>query len=181
MTAEKIDHILTPKLEDLAAYVDGELDAARRSTVEAWLSNHPEVAVEVEQQRRLADIWQATAPAQPSESQWGEVLAHVETAALHLPWRRPLWRRPGFSFTLAVVGTAAVLLFAFSLLRWHRAPQGYPNDDSRFRQEMPGRPELVQAQITPPARAVAEPLDLRSGDAHHVGLRLPGRSPQIER
>jgi hypothetical protein len=183
MTAEKLDDILTPHLEELAAYVDDELDEVRRSAIEAWLANHPELAAEVQQQRRLADIWQATPPAQPSEKQWGEILARVETAALPLPWPQPLWRRPGFSFTLAVLGTAAVLLFAFSLLRWHKAPHGYPNDDSRFRQGMPDRPELVQAQAEEQPRLIADhpPHSAGSDQTRPVGLRLPGRSLQIER
>src|SRR5205823_2431220 len=46
-----------PSPGQLAAYVDGELDAAACRRVEAWLAAHPEAAAEIEAQRRLADLW----------------------------------------------------------------------------------------------------------------------------
>src|ERR1700730_7762477 len=100
MTAEKLHDILTPKLEELAAYGDGELDALRCREVEAWLAGHADLAVEVQQQRRLADVWQAAAAAQTSDTAWEGVLARVVTAAIAMPWPRPIWRRTSFSLTL---------------------------------------------------------------------------------
>ena len=51
-----------PKPEWLAAYVDGELDAASRKEVESWLTDHPEATQELEAQRRLARLCQASSP-----------------------------------------------------------------------------------------------------------------------
>jgi hypothetical protein len=189
MTAEKLDDILSPKLEELAAYVDGELDAPRRREVEAWLADHSDLAVDVQQQRRLADVWRATAPAQPSEAQWDGVLAEVQSSAMAISWPRAFWRRSAVSVTLAVIGTAAVLLLAFSFLRWHRPPAGFPNDDSRFRPGMPDRSELVQSKPIEHLTFISNEADLEghseqnagSNSVHYIGLRLPGKSLQIER
>lgn len=45
--------------DDLHAYVDGRLDAARRAEVEAWLSDHPSDAVRVAAYRQQNDMLQA--------------------------------------------------------------------------------------------------------------------------
>ena len=69
-----------PRPEELAAYVDGQLAPARRKGVEIWLRNHPEAAVEIEEQRRLAGLWQATTPGEPEEANWAGILTRVEGA-----------------------------------------------------------------------------------------------------
>ena len=46
-----------PSPGQLAAYVDGELDAAACRQVEAWLATHPEAAAEIEAQRaQIAEL-----------------------------------------------------------------------------------------------------------------------------
>jgi anti-sigma factor RsiW len=110
-----------PKAEDLAAYVDGELDNRLRRQVEDWLVHHAEVAAEVEAHGRLARLWSATGPPQPSAAQWATVLARVEMAlpvrslARPAPWRRLI------GIAAAVSGVAAAAL-AFVGLR-HPAPE----------------------------------------------------------
>jgi anti-sigma factor RsiW len=45
--------------EELHAYVDGELPASRRGTVEAWLASHPEDAARVAEWRAQANVIRA--------------------------------------------------------------------------------------------------------------------------
>src|SRR5438270_6339912 len=82
-----------PFPELLAAYADGELDAAGRARVEAWLAEHPEARDEIEAQRRLSrrnrHFWQATAGPQPSEASWLRLLARVHEALTASPRPAP--------------------------------------------------------------------------------------------
>ena len=67
-----------PFPELLAAYADGELDAAGRAHVEAWLAEHPEAHAELETQRNLSRkhgrLWQTSASASPGEKSWSRLL-----------------------------------------------------------------------------------------------------------
>lgn len=68
--------------ELLAAYADGELDAAGRTQVEAWLAEHPEARGELESQqqfsRRNRKLWRASFPNSPSDVAWSSVLTRVQ-------------------------------------------------------------------------------------------------------
>jgi hypothetical protein len=81
MTPWNEDEPRTLSPEQLAAYADGELDrpelAPLKTRVEEWLAAHPGAAAEVEAQRRLARLWQASAPPEPPESAWGPILARL--------------------------------------------------------------------------------------------------------
>jgi hypothetical protein len=89
-----------PRPEQLAAYLDGELDGAVRGEIEAWLAEHPDSAGDVEGQRRLLRLWQAALPPEPTEAEWGPVLARLQASIPSLPrarflrWggRRRSWR-----------------------------------------------------------------------------------------
>jgi anti-sigma factor RsiW len=100
-----------PALEELTAYVDERLDPALRPEVEMWLRNHPEAAAEIDGQRGLARLWQATAATEPSDRSWRAALAHVEAASFPLP-RNPVPRRRRIGMSVAG-GLAAALLFMF--------------------------------------------------------------------
>src|SRR5438128_9159443 len=126
MSAKKPGDVWAPGPEDLAAYVDGELDLGRHREVEAWLTVHPETAADLQAHRRVAELWRATTPAQPGGVQWVKVLAHIEKSAWPSCWLRHVWRRPAFPFALAVIGTAAALFMGFTLIRWHNSPDAYP-------------------------------------------------------
>jgi anti-sigma factor RsiW len=54
---------LVPAEDELHAYVDGQLDAARRGAIEAWLAEHPDRAAEVAQWRRQAEMLRTALPA----------------------------------------------------------------------------------------------------------------------
>src|SRR5437588_31539 len=144
MNERKPGDVWAPGPEDLAAYLDGELEPGRHREVEAWLAVHPHMASDLQAHRRVAELWRATAPCQPSGAQWVKVLSHVEKSALPSRWPRLVWRRPAFPFTLAVIGTAAALFVGFALIRWQKAPDAYPSDDTRFRLAAPERGEMVQ-------------------------------------
>jgi anti-sigma factor RsiW len=100
---------MAPSPEELAAFLDGELDPALRVQVEEWLAEHPEESADLEELSRLCRMVQATAPAEPAEAAWSAVLDRIEAAAAHAR-EVQFWRRA------VVVGTAAaVLLLAFLL------------------------------------------------------------------
>lgn len=98
-----------PSPEDLAAYVDGQLGPARRKGVETWLRDHPEAAAEIEGQRRLAGLWQATTPAEPETASWPNMLARVECALVRCRSARSRSRR---LIQIGAAGLAAGLLLA---------------------------------------------------------------------
>ena len=66
--------------ERLAAYADGEIDAASRLEVAEGLACHPHAAAEVEGVRYLDRLCRATRPSEPSEARWSAVLGAVENA-----------------------------------------------------------------------------------------------------
>ena len=54
---------LIPGQDELHAYVDGQLDTARRGEIDVWLAEHPEQAAEVAQWRRQAELLRTALPA----------------------------------------------------------------------------------------------------------------------
>src|SRR5438105_3603459 len=112
-----------PFPELLAAYADGELDAAGRARVEAWLAEHPEAKADLDAQRALsrknARFWQASAPPAPGEKSWSRLLARVHYAIYHRPASpavRPA-RVVTFRRAAALAGLAAAVWVALGLFR----------------------------------------------------------------
>jgi hypothetical protein len=105
-----------PAPEDLMAFADGELDAARREEVAAWLAAHPEGQAEVEDFHRLAGAWQRVTPAEPSAEQWAATLARVEARVAPAGprpagyQRRPVWTFAGLA-AAAVLGVVMLSRF----------------------------------------------------------------------
>jgi anti-sigma factor RsiW len=104
----------TPSPEDLAAYVDGLLESVRQRDVETWLRNHPEAAVEIQEQRRLENLWQATTPAEPAEACWPRILTRIERAYVQFRLARARKRR---LIPLGAAALAASLLLTLWLPR----------------------------------------------------------------
>jgi hypothetical protein len=112
-----------PFPELLAAYADGELDAAARARVEAWLAAHPAAQATLDAQRRLSrrnrKLWRAAAPSNPAEANWARVFGHVQDAidAPSRPMPAPLpqrrWRMR-YLAPLASAAAACVLYFSLS-------------------------------------------------------------------
>lgn len=123
----------------LSAYVDGELEAADRARVEAYLADHPDARREVEQLRRLKGLTGAMrlkqAPPEDWEVFWDSVYNRVERslgwilfligAALFGGWG--LWRLGGRFFALeglpawvkgaVIVGSAGLIVLLVSVVR----------------------------------------------------------------
>jgi hypothetical protein len=129
--------------ELLAAYADGELDAAARAAVEQWLSEHPEAIAELDAQRELSPdnlaLWQLAEPSAPSEDTWAAVQAEVTDAVLAgpaVPTGQAWWTRPG-----TWVGVAASLLLValggWAVLNDHQDQPHAPPDFASAPQERP--------------------------------------------
>jgi len=93
------------------AYVDGELDAAKRREVEAWIAAHPEAS---ELARELRSTGKGVFPPAPQPqpddlTRSGEIiLARLQPI---LPQRNRRWLRPAF-LSGTVASVAALLYFA---------------------------------------------------------------------
>ena len=109
-----------PTPEQVAAFVDAELDPGTHDAVAAWLSDHPAAAAEAEDWRRLADLWRETAPPDPGPAAWEATRARVAAALRPRPMPvvspaharrgrlRPLWAAA--ALTAAAAALAAVLI-----------------------------------------------------------------------
>jgi hypothetical protein len=103
--------------ELLAAYVDGELDAAGRAAVERWLADHPEASAEVEAQRELSPanvpLWERAEPPEPSLLAWANVRRGIEeelTTPGSIPMRPGRWRVAAWTVGgLLTAGVAAAV------------------------------------------------------------------------
>jgi anti-sigma factor RsiW len=111
MNARPNSDVPAPAPEWLAAFADGELAPAERLAVEGRLAEDAALRAEVEAQRRLTEVWRASAPAEPSAEAWSAVLQRVEVDVRR--GRQPVARRrarPTWLFALAA--TAAAVLAA---------------------------------------------------------------------
>ena len=102
----------------LVAYADGELDRATRKQVEQRLTESPDMARELQAQRRFSpcneQFWMDVRPSDPSPEQWGTAWQNVEErlARTAEPIRgsrgRSRWMRRGLlALALAIPTTAA--------------------------------------------------------------------------
>ncbi len=153
-----------PTPEQLAAYADGELDgrpecAALRQHIEAWLAHHPEADAEVEAQRRLAQLWQASSPPEPSEAAWNDVLAQLEQHAATrpaAPARLGLFGKRALAAGVVAASAAAVWL----TLAWLKPPAG-----GEVARQGPPRPEVRPQPVPPrPAPRDVEPFPVATAD-----------------
>jgi hypothetical protein len=122
-----------PPIELLAAFLDGELTADDRQMIQDWLTCHPEEAELVQTHRNLLRFWRESAPPEPEEKAWREVLAHIESCGTSRTYdrnthaggvvrsstldsrssapSRSRWIRTGL---LALAAAAAVILAVFN-------------------------------------------------------------------
>ncbi len=102
--------------EWLAAYADGEMDrnailAQVKKQVEDWLAEHPEARADIEEQRRLRDLWEETTPVEPDPASWAKELGRLEQSARdHKGRRAGSW---GWLAGLLTMTAAAVWLAYF--------------------------------------------------------------------
>ncbi len=150
-----------PSPEELMAFADGELPSPRSAEVAGWVARNPEAAMEVEEYRRLRQLWDTTAPTEPPQAAWEPVLQRVEDAICP---RRPLpaWRRlrPVW-FSTALAASVLVAFAGWRLLR-QAAPPANP----------------INADLEPFPVAQADEIDILSMDAHDADS-LVGQRPVL--
>jgi hypothetical protein len=115
-----------PSPEQLAAYVDGELDSAEAARVEAWLADNPDDAAEVEADRHLLHLWRETQPADPRPEAWARTLDGIAKGAPpHGPggFNGRRWR---VGFVAALFAAAAVLAGLLLARPWLFPPPPAP-------------------------------------------------------
>jgi hypothetical protein len=148
--------------ELLAAYVDGELDAAARAAVERWLAEHPTAFSELQTQRDLspanAALWERAEPPEPSEAEWVVVRREIEHR-LTAPFPARRWRAG--VWTLAGLATAGIAA-AVAWVAFGPVNPPPPGDD-------PAPRELVQLPPAAPA-----PHEVARGDAPRTDDPLAG-------
>lgn len=74
---------MTPPIDPrflLSAYADGELDAADRALVEAWLAERPDLRDDIDDHRDLTEMCGDTTAPEPADAAWAGVLARIEGA-----------------------------------------------------------------------------------------------------
>ncbi|GIW80875.1 MAG: hypothetical protein KatS3mg105_2682 [Gemmatales bacterium] len=107
----------SPSLEQLTAYVDGELSAHDRQEVERMLASDPDLRQTVEAHEQLQRMYRSSIPAEPAESTWAGVLDNIRaeiarSRAGRVRTKKALWQR----VALTMAATAAAATVALSLL-----------------------------------------------------------------
>ncbi len=155
-----------PFPELLAAYADGELDAAARTRVEKWLAAHPAALTALETQRRLSPrnrrFWRAIAAPNPVEANWARVFGRVQDA-LDAPSRpaRVTSRRWRARYVVPAISAAAAVLLYLALPNGGPAPIISP----------PAPP------VQPFAMATDRDIDIISMDNRDAGTVVIGQRP----
>jgi hypothetical protein len=152
-----------PRPELLAAYLDGELDAATRAEVEAWLAAHPDAAAEVEGQRRVLRLWRATPPPEPTQARWTTVFLRIEAAVAGLPYRgRRGWRALFWAAGVTAAAVAAAVAGSWML---HRPQTPTP------------APAVVNEEDSPLLLVAADDVDIISMDGDDEDRLIVGAPP----
>jgi anti-sigma factor RsiW len=115
----------SPAPEELMAFADGELSPARHEEVAKWLVGQPDAQGQIEDFRRLGQLWRNAQPPEPSPQAWAAALARIENALPpSMPRFRPRSRHPAWTFpVLAAAAVLGVVLLSRSL-----APVGTPTN-----------------------------------------------------
>jgi hypothetical protein len=174
-----------PRPEELAAYVDGELDLIARLHVERWLACDPEATREVEAQRYFCELWRAMVPRDPTESDWARAaLRCANRRASARPRRLFSWEWAVLSrlnrHTAATAALAATLLLALTLGPLppgpKPAPPAVPIDE--FPVLAPGDVEIISLDPADSERLVIGEVPLREpvvpmlpADIHFTSMR----------
>jgi anti-sigma factor RsiW len=98
----------------ISGYLDGELDAADRSKVDAYAAAHPEFRKEIDEMRALLGATERFRAPHVREEEWDRFLDHVYNR---------LERRVGWLLTIVgAAGLAALALYFIVVIPWAPAP-----------------------------------------------------------
>lgn len=160
-----------PTPAELAAWVEGELDAADAARVEAWLHEHPDDAADAEASSRLTSLFREYPPADPSPEAWKLTLAHVAARAA-VPGtgnnRRPRWQ------ALLLIGLAAAAAVLACVVATRAL---WPTQGGRVDERIAARPKLPPEDDNdePFAVASAGEIDILQMDAKDAGRLMIGQ------
>jgi hypothetical protein len=179
-------------VELLAAYADGELDAAGCAMVKAWLADHPEACDALRTQRELSAtntvLWQAAEPREPSGEAWALVRQNIESESTPLHQvqtddrlsrlKVARWLLAG----LTLSGTAAVLLLTlFTAMRQPESEKQEPAELASTHPEVSPAPQSPDADPLASIAVLPIPTDdeviLDRVPALHDGWLPVGRHP----
>lgn len=155
-----------PTPEQLAAYVDGELEAAGRRQVEQWLAGQAEAAADVEAQRRLLALWRKLPLREPAEADWAATLGRIQAACV-----TPT--RPAVRQRLAWIGVALTALAATLALALFRDSPRRPG--TRVQPQLVVVPAVERLPV-----ATATEVEIISMDAADAALLVIGEPPVNE-
>ena len=114
-----------PSIEELTAFLDGELGPDDWTRVQDWLANHPEDATLVEDHRNLLRFWRETTPADPSEKAWGEVFARIEAGTRQAGAHVRTSLRRGRRIRVGLLGAAAAAAVILAIVApWRERDNG---------------------------------------------------------
>jgi anti-sigma factor RsiW len=153
--------------DDLHAYADGQLDAARLTQVESWLAVHPERRAQIEQ-------WRAQSAA--LHRAYDQVLGEPLPARLLPPANAPRWIDLRKLAAVAWIGLGVVLGFALR-------DQTLPRADKAAVASLPRQAAIAHAVFVPEVR---HPVEVGAEqEAHLVAwlskrLGAPLKAPQLD-
>jgi hypothetical protein len=150
-----------PSIEELAAFLDGELAPDDWTRVQDWLANHPQDAGLMEDHRNFLRFWQESAPAEPSEKAWGNVFARIEAGSHQAGANLRTALRRGRRIRVGLLGAAAAAAVILAIV----APWREPSD--KF--DLDGFP-IVNA----------DDVDLVSMEGNDAQLLVVGNPPEEE-
>lgn len=155
------DPTWAPTPSQLAAYVDGELEAGERLRVEDWLAENPQAEEEVDAHLRLLTLWQSAQPAEPTEAKWAVVRSNIQAGLAAHPMRSAFRGRDAWLRWLAALTAAGVIWIFLGL-------GGRDNPPGPFEQEENEQPFPV---------ASAEDVDIISVQAADARSLVVGEPP----
>jgi anti-sigma factor RsiW len=157
----------TPITEnELNLYVDGELPADRRESVELWLSSHPEDAARVA-------AWRAQAEA--IRARYGNVVN--EPVPDRLTLKRITRKQRSWGAIAAAATVAAFVIGGIAGWMAHGASAAAPNEVELFTSEALGAHKLYIGEVRHPIEVKAEENHLLPWLSRRVGTTL--RAPDL--
>ncbi len=179
-----------PEPEDLAAYLDGELDPARSEEIRAWLAQHPEAARALEGQRCLGRLWQTTRPCEPADDRWPGVFSRIEQGVLRAREHRRTGFRDWVLVVTAVGALAAAVMLAFNLVRPDQTREAIPAPETpAFTVVSPEDIEITSMWAedrdklvigAPPIDGPLEPVSPKDIRVEHIRPDSEGVMPLVE-